>query len=176
MSVFSIKSRVPSLPLDSHHWIADTATLVGDVIVEEKVSIWFGAVIRGDNEKVYIGSGTNIQENCVLHTDKDYPLEIGSNCTVGHGAILHGCMVGDNCIIGMGAIVMNGAKIGNNCILGAGALVTEEKKFIEHNKLILGAPAKVIRDLTAYEIRNISDSATVYQSKMKLFRETLTKL
>ena len=176
MSIFSIESRTPRLPSYGNYWIANTATLVGDIDVEDKVSIWFGAVLRGDNEKIRIGFGTNIQENCVLHTDKDYPLEVGDNCTIGHAAILHGCIIGDNCIIGMGSIIMNGAKIGNNCIVGAGALVTEEKSFLEDNKLILGSPAKVIRGLTRDEMKKISDSAIGYQSKIKSFSDTLNRL
>lgn len=176
MNIFSVDYKVPRFPSSGNYWIAHTATVIGDIKVNENVSIWFGAVLRGDNEKICIGSGTNIQENCTLHTDKDYPLEVGSNCTIGHAAILHGCIIGDNCIVGMGAIIMNGAKIGNNCIIGAGALVTEEKSFLGRNKLILGSPAKVIRDLTKNEIKKISNSAIGYQSKMKLFRDTLIKL
>lgn len=173
MSIFTIDSRFPKLPSTGNYWIADTAVLVGDIELEEKVSVWFGAIIRGDNEKISIGSGTNIQENCVLHTDKDYPLKVGINCTIGHGAILHGCVIGYNCIIGMGAIVMNGANIGNNCIVGAGALITEEKKLLDNNKLILGSPAKVVRDLNIDEVKNISNSAVSYQSKMELFKFNL---
>ena len=176
MSIFSVNSRFPKLPLNGNYWIADTARVVGDIVLEENVSVWFGAVIRGDNEHITIGSGTNIQENCILHTDNDYPLDLGSNCTIGHGAILHGCTIGYNCIIGMGAIVMNGAKIGNDCIIGAGALVTEEKMFMKSNKLILGRPAKVTRDLTLNELQKISESAAGYQSKMKLFRDKLSKM
>ena len=176
MSIFSIGSKAPRLPSNDNYWISDNATVVGDIEVEEKVSIWFGATIRGDNEKIYLGYGTNIQENCMLHTDKDYPLEVGNNCTIGHGAILHGCVIGHNCIIGMGAIVLNGAQIGNNCIIGAGALVTEQKHFLDNNKLILGIPAKVTRDLTADEVKKINDSAIGYQLKMKLFKDTLRSL
>ena len=176
MSIFSIGSRTPILPSNGNYWIADTAAVVGDIEVEEKVSVWFGASIRGDNEKIWLGSGSNIQENCVLHTDKDYPLQIGSNCTIGHGAILHGCVIGFNCIIGMGAIILNGAKIGNNCIVGAGALITEEKNFFESNKLILGSPAKITRDLTAFELRKIYASAIGYQAKMELFKQELSRL
>ena len=173
MSIFSVGFKDSRLPSNDNYWIADSATVVGDIEVEEKVSIWFGAVIRGDNEKICLGYGTNIQENCILHTDNDYPLKVGNNCTVGHGAILHGCVIGHNCIIGMGAIVLNGAHIGNNCIVGAGALVTEQRNFMENNKLILGTPAKVIRDLTAEEVQKINDSAIGYQSKLKLFKDTL---
>ena len=176
MNLFSMNSKAPRLPLTNNYWIADTARLVGDIYLEETVSVWFGAIIRGDNEPISIGSGTNIQENCILHTDNNYPLKVGSNCTIGHGAILHGCTIEDNCIIGMGAIVMNGAQIGKNCIVGARGLVTEEKKFLEKNKLILGIPAKVIRDLTSDELQTINESATSYQSKMRLFRDTLTRL
>ena len=176
MSIFSISSKSPRLPSNDNYWIAHNATVVGDIEVEEKVSIWFGATIRGDNEKIYLGYGTNIQENCILHTDKDYPIEVGNNCTIGHGAILHGCVIGRNCIIGMGAIVLNGARIGDNCIVGAGALVTEQRSFVDTNKLIIGSPAKVTRDLSADEVQEINDSAIGYQSKMKLFKDTLRSL
>ena len=176
MSIFSIESKAPKLPPSGDYWIAENATIVGNIDIEEKVSVWFGASIRGDNEKISIGFGSNIQENCILHTDKDYPLQVGNNCTIGHGAILHGCVIGNNCIIGMGAILLNGAQIGDNCLVGAGALVTEEKNFRVNNKLILGTPAKVIRDLTTDELQSISASAISYQSKMELFKHKLNKV
>ena len=176
MSTFSLDSKVPILPSNDNYWIAESAIVVGDVHIAEKVSVWFGAVIRGDNEKIYIGSGTNIQENCTLHTDNRYPLRVGNNCTIGHGAILHGCVIGNNCIIGMGAIVMNGSRIGNNCVVGAGAIVTEQKIFLDDNKLILGGPAKVTRELTDNELETISNYANDYQSKMELFKQNLSRL
>ena len=173
MTVFSISSTKPKLPSNDKYWIADTASVIGDIELNEFASVWFGATIRGDNERISIGSGTNIQENCILHTDVGYKIQIGNNCTIGHGAILHGCSIGNNCIIGMGAIILNGARLGNNCIVGAGALVTEQKEFLEHGKLILGSPAKVVRDLKENEIKNILESALTYRAKALIFKKEL---
>jgi len=147
------------------HWIADEAVLIGDVLIEEMVSIWFGAVLRGDNERIRIGAGSNVQENTVMHTDPGYPLVVGKGCTIGHKATLHGCEIGDNSLIGMGAIVLNGAKIGRDCLIGAGALVTAGK-VIPDGSLVLGSPAKVVRALDADAIKGLSASALSYQVKM----------
>ena len=176
MSVFSIGSKSPKLPSSDKYWIADSATVIGDVKLREQTSIWFGATVRGDNEKILVGYGSNIQENCVLHNDVGHSTTIGENCTVGHGAILHGCSIGNNCIIGMGAIILNGAKIGENCIVGAGALITEEKAFLDAGKLILGSPARVVRDLKEDDIDNIIKSALIYQSKFLAFKHKINKI
>jgi len=173
VTIFAIGSSYPSVPSSKRYWIADTARVIGSVDLKRDTSVWFGAVIRGDNESVKIDFGTNIQENCVLHTDVGFPLRIGKNCTIGHGAIIHGCSIGDNCIIGMGAIILNGANIGSNCIVGAGALVTEGKDFCESGKLILGAPAKAVRNLKTEEIYGISDSARSYVARSIEFKENL---
>ena len=173
MTIFSIGLRTPDLPSNDEYWIADTASVIGEVELKEQSSVWFGAVIRGDNEKIFVDSGSNIQENCVLHTDLGYPVTIGKNCTIGHGAIIHGCSIGDNCIIGMGSTILNGAVIGNNCVVGAGSLITEQKKFLAGGNLILGSPAKVVRNLNECEIRNIRDSASGYISKAKKIKETI---
>src|SRR5690606_14143710 len=124
-------------------FVAPNAVLVGDVVLGPEVGVWFGVVARGDNERIAIGARSNVQENCVLHTDMGFPLTIGENCTIGHSAILHGCTIGDNSLIGMGATVLNGAKIGKNCLIGANALVTEGKE-IPDNSLVVGAPRKVV--------------------------------
>ena len=173
MTIFSIGSKIPVLPSNNKYWIAKTAVVVGRVELREQTSVWFGATIRGDNEKISVGFGSNIQENCVLHTDLGYPITIGENCTIGHGAILHGCKIGNNCIIGMGTIILNGATIGDNCIVGAGSLITEQKDFLAHGKLILGSPAKVARNLDKHEISNIIESALGYASKASSFKEKM---
>ncbi len=176
MSIFSVETVAPKLPGNGKCWIAKSASIIGNVELNEGTSVWFGAVIRGDNERVSVGTGSNIQDNCVIHTDIGHPVTIGKNCTVGHGAIIHGCSIGNNCIIGMGSIILNGAKIGDNCIVGAGALITEGKIFLENNKLMLGSPGKVVRNLKEEEINNIFDSALGYQAKAGIFKETLKKV
>ena len=142
-------------------WIAPSAVLVGDIVVGAEVGIWFGVVARGDIETITIGARSNIQDNCVLHTDRGHPLVIGENCTIGHAAIVHGCSIGDNTLIGMGATVLNGARIGKNCLIGANALITEGKE-IPDNSMVVGAPGKVIRQIDAEGVRNLAASAERY--------------
>lgn len=142
-------------------YIADNATVCGDVELGKDVSVWYGAVVRGDDEKITIGERTNIQDNCVLHCDEGYPLSVGSGVTVGHGAILHGCSIDDGTLIGMGSVVLNGAKIGKNCLVGAGALVTG-KMDAPDGSMIIGSPAKVKRALTEDEIKDNAHSAAFY--------------
>ena len=138
MPLYSLDGRRPTLPPEGFFWIAPNASVIGDVVVGLDVGIWFGAVLRGDNEPINIGARTNIQESCTLHTDMGSPLSIGEECTIGHNAILHGCAIGEGSLIGMGAIVLNGARIGRGCLVGAGALVTEGKTFDDHS-LIMGS-------------------------------------
>ena len=142
-------------------YISETSAIIGNVDLDENVNIWFGAVLRGDLESIVIGKNTNIQENSVIHTDRDNKVVIGEGCTIGHGAIIHGCEIGNNVLVGMGSIILNGAKIGNNTIIGAGSLVTSNKVF-EDNVLILGNPAKVVRKLTQEEIENNKKSCLNY--------------
>ncbi|MBJ3785971.1 gamma carbonic anhydrase family protein [Devosia sediminis] len=149
-------------------WIAPTAVIVGDVVVGAEVGIWFGVVARGDIETISIGARSNIQENCVLHTDKGFPLTIGENVTVGHAAIVHGCSIGDNTLIGMGATVLNGAVIGKNCLVGANALVTEGK-VIPDNSLVVGAPAKIVRQIDSEGEAALAASADRYVANAKRF-------
>ncbi len=139
------------------YYIAKNATVVGDVVLGEEVNIWYGAVLRGDSGRITVGDGTNIQDNCVLHEET----KIGKNCTVGHGAIVHGCTVGDNCLIGMGAILLNGAVLGDNCIVAAGAVVTG-KTDAPAGSLLMGSPAKVVRELTPEQIAENTHSAAHY--------------
>ncbi len=154
-------------------WVADNATLIGKVVVEADASIWFGAVIRGDNEPIIVGPGTNVQENSVLHTDMGYPLTIGANCTIGHKAMLHGCTIGDGTLIGMGATVLNGAKIGKGCLIGACALITEGKE-IPDGSLVMGSPGKVVRELDETARARLLASAANYQANARRFRAGLT--
>lgn len=142
-------------------WISENAYIIGDVILGNNVSVWFGVVIRGDVAHIEIGNDTNIQDNSVIHSEVGYPTKIGNGVTIGHNSIIHGCEINDNVIIGMGAIVLNGAKIGKNSIVGAGAVVTEDKVF-EDNSLILGVPAKFIRKLDNEEIKRIKKNSESY--------------
>src|SRR6266540_2295826 len=144
MAIFEIEGERPDLPADGRYWIAESATVIGRVRLKRDASIWFGAVLRGDNEWIEVGERSQIQDNATLHTDPGFPLVIGSNCVIGHNVILHGCMIGESSLIGMGAILLNGAKIGKNCLVGAGALITEGKEFPD-NSLIVGAPARATR-------------------------------
>ena len=156
-------------------WVAQSADVLGSVELHDDVSVWFSCVIRGDNETVVIGRGTNIQDASVLHSDKGFPLHIGQYVTVGHRVILHGCTIGSGSLIGMGAIVLNGAKIGPNCLVGAGALVTEGKEFPE-GSMILGSPAKVVKTLTAEQIEGLRQSALNYIDNAKRFSTLLQPL
>ena len=173
--MYSFKEFQPIFPESNNFWIADNASIIGKVEIREKVSIWFGAVLRGDNELIFINEGSNIQENCVLHTDIGYPLTIGRNCTIGHNAILHGATIEDSSLIGMGAIILNGAKIRKNSLVGAGALVTEGKEF-PPNSLIVGKPAKFVRQLTSKEINEVNNSAINYQENSRNFKTYCRKL
>lgn len=141
--------------------IAKNAIIVGDVELDKDVSIWYGAVLRGDVSKITIKKGSNIQDNCVIHGSKDYPTIIGEYVSIGHGAVVHGCKIGDNVLVGMNATILNGAKIGNNCIIGANALITQNKE-IPPNSLVLGVPGKVVRELTEEEIKSIRENAVNY--------------
>ena len=174
MAVYSLDGKEPKLP-HGFHFVADSARVIGDVILEEGAGIWFGAVLRGDNEPITIGAGSNIQENCVLHTDMGFPLTVGKGCTIGHAAILHGCTIGDNSLVGMGATVLNGAKIGENCLIGAGALVTEGK-VIPDNSLVVGSPARVVRTLDAGTADMLKLSASHYVENAKRFAQGLKRL
>jgi carbonic anhydrase/acetyltransferase-like protein (isoleucine patch superfamily) len=172
MPIYALGQKTPQLPRAGTYWVAPDAHVIGDVILAEEVGIWFGAVLRGDNEPISIGARSNVQEGCVLHTDMGFPLSIGANCTIGHRAILHGCVVGDNSLIGMGATILNGVKIGKNCLVGANALVTEGKAFPD-NSLIVGSPARVIRTLDEAAAARITGSAAGYVANWKRFAADL---
>lgn len=173
--IYKLLENNPEFPKYSDFWVAPDANVIGKVRLMAGASVWFGATLRGDNEWIDLGTGSNVQENSVLHTDIGYPLSIGRNCTIGHNAILHGCTIGDQSLIGMGAIVLNGAQIGRNCLIGAGALITEGK-IIPDNSLVVGAPGKVVRGLTEAEIEGLLESAVNYQANMRRFAKGLTAI
>lgn len=172
--IYALDGIKPYFDDEGSTWVAPNASVIGGVHIGANVGIWFGAVIRGDTEKISIGPRSNIQENCVLHTDPGFPLTIGAGCTIGHKALLHGCTIGDNSLVGMGAIILNGAVIGDNCLVGAGALVTERKVF-PAGSLIIGAPAKVARALTEAEIAGIGRSSAHYVENQRRFGKGLNE-
>ena len=171
--IYSLDGIAPQIAADA--WVAPEAVLIGRVILEPEASVWFGAVLRGDNEPIAVGAGSNLQEQTVCHTDMGYPLTIGRDCTVGHKAMLHGCTIGDGSLIGMGATVLNGARIGRNCLIGACALVTEGKE-IPDGSLVMGAPGKVVRMLDDAAIAGLVRAAAVYRDKLARYRTGLTPL
>jgi carbonic anhydrase/acetyltransferase-like protein (isoleucine patch superfamily) len=173
MAIYELDGQGPDLPADGSYFIADTATVIGKVRLKPGASVWFGAVLRGDNEWIELGEGSNIQDNCICHTDAGFPLTIGKNCTIGHNVILHGCTVEDGALVGMGAVVLNGARIGRSSIVGANSVVTTGKQFPE-KCLILGSPAKVIRELTPNQI-SIRD-AEHYQQRIPLYNRGLKRI
>jgi carbonic anhydrase/acetyltransferase-like protein (isoleucine patch superfamily) len=172
MPVYALGEFEPKFPAPDRHWIAPNATVIGKVDLGDEVGIWFGAVLRGDNEPITIGPRTNIQEGVMVHTDPAFPVTIGSDCTIGHHAIVHGCAIGDNSLIGMGATILNGAKIGRNCLVGANALVTEGKEFPD-NSLIVGSPAKAIRTLDEAAAAKLTESARRYVENWKRYSRDL---
>ena len=175
MPLYALQGHKPVAPPAGQYWIAPGAHVIGRVTLGLEVSIWFGAVLRGDNEPIVIGNRSNVQENAVLHVDPGFPITIGEGCTIGHGAIVHGCTLGDNTLVGMGATVLNGARIGSNCLIGAGALVTEGKTFPD-NSLIVGAPARAIRTLDAAALDGIRRAADGYVARVRLYSEGLVRL
>ena len=170
--IYDLEGSAPDV--DAGAWIAPGCHVIGNVTVMDLASVWFGTTIRGDNERITIGVGSNVQENCVLHTDMGFPLDIGINCTIGHKAMLHGCTIGDNSLIGMGATVLNGAIIGKNCLIGAGALITEGK-VIPDGSLVMGI-GKILRDLDAAAIAGLTSSAVNYQQNAARFRAGLKEV
>ena len=173
MAIYQLGEHAPDI--DATAYVADSATLIGKVTLEQDASVWSGATIRGDTERITIGKGSNVQEGTVMHTDMGFPLTIGSNVTIGHQAMLHGCTVGDGSLIGIQAVILNGAKIGKGCLVGAGALVTEGKEFPDYS-LIIGAPAKAVRTLGPEDITRLEMSAASYVARGKLFKSELKKI
>ncbi|MDP1629839.1 MAG: gamma carbonic anhydrase family protein [Caulobacter sp.] len=175
MTVYALSAVAPRLPSEDEYWIAPTASVIGDVVFKKNASIWWGATARGDTDTLTIGENSNVQDGSVLHADAGMPLVIGANVTVGHMVMLHGCTIGDNSLIGIGAIVLNGAKIGRNCLIGAGALIPEGKE-IPDNSLVMGAPGKVVREVSAQQAAVLTGSALHYVENWKRFRRELTQV
>ncbi|MEN5080871.1 gamma carbonic anhydrase family protein [Bosea sp. TWI1241] len=175
MPLYTLDGIAPETPPEGTWWLAPDAHLVGRVRLARDVGVWFGVVMRGDNEWIEIGEGSNVQEGCVLHTDPGCPLQVGPGCTIGHRAILHGCIIGENSLIGMGATVLNKARIGRNCLVGANALVTEGKEFPD-NSLIVGSPAKAIRTLDEAAIAGLRASAANYVARWKQFAAGMKRI
>jgi carbonic anhydrase/acetyltransferase-like protein (isoleucine patch superfamily) len=175
MAIYELDGQGPDLPQDGNYYIADTAVVIGKVRLLKSASVWFGAVLRGDNEWIEVGEGANVQDNSTCHTDPGFPLIIGKNVTVGHNVILHGCTLEDDSLVGMGSIVMNGAKIGRGAVVGAGSVITEGKQFPEYS-LIIGSPARVIRTLTPEQATAMGRAAKSYQIRGPQFKKGLKKI
>jgi len=173
--IYELDGMRPELPEEGGYWVAPTATLIGKVRLRRDASVWFGAVLRGDNEWIELGERSQIQDNATLHTDPGFPMTIGPNCVIGHNVILHGCTIGANSLIGMGAILLNGAKIGRFCIVGANALVTENREFPDYS-LIVGAPAKVVRQLDEAAAVKLLASARHYCENGRRYVAGLRKI
>jgi carbonic anhydrase/acetyltransferase-like protein (isoleucine patch superfamily) len=172
MNVFDLGAASPSLPAADEYWIAPNAVILGKVILKKNASVWFGATLRGDNDPIEIGENSNVQDGSVLHTDTGSPLTIGANVTIGHMVMLHGCTIGDNSLVGIGSIVLNGAKIGRNCLIGANCLITEGKE-IPDNSLVMGAPGKVVREVSAEQAQVLTGSALHYVANWKRYQRDL---
>jgi carbonic anhydrase/acetyltransferase-like protein (isoleucine patch superfamily) len=168
--IWSLDGLSPEI--DPSAWVAPDANLIGRVVIGPEASVWFGAQLRGDNEPIVVGAGSNVQEGCVLHTDMGFPLTIGANCTIGHMAMLHGCSIGEGSLVGMSATILNGARIGRGCLIGAGALVTEGKE-IPAGALVMGSPGRVVRLLDAAGQARLLASAAGYQANARRFRAGL---
>jgi carbonic anhydrase/acetyltransferase-like protein (isoleucine patch superfamily) len=175
MTVYSLGAVSPTLPVMGEYWIAPTASVMGNVILKKNASIWWGSVVRGDNDPIEIGENSNVQDGSVLHTDSGAPLTIGANVTIGHMVMLHGCTIGDGSLIGIGAIVLNGARIGRNCLIGAGALITEGKE-IPDNSMVMGAPGKVVREIGEQHAVILQASALHYVENWKRYVRDLTSV
>jgi carbonic anhydrase/acetyltransferase-like protein (isoleucine patch superfamily) len=175
MAIYELAGVRPEFPADGQYWIADTAVVIGRVRLKSEASVWWNAVLRGDNEWIELGERSQIQDNSTLHTDPGLPLTIGRGCVIGHSVVLHSCTIGDGSLIGMGAILLNGARIGTNCVVGAGAVVTEGKSFPD-NSLVVGAPARVIRTLDEKAAAMIAVGADIYVRRWKQYAGTLKKI
>ncbi|WP_338765555.1 gamma carbonic anhydrase family protein [Massilia sp. METH4] len=173
MTIYQLGEDAPELHPSA--FVADSATVIGKVTLAANSSVWYGATLRGDNERITIGENSNVQENTVMHTDMGYPLTIGRDVTIGHQAMLHGCTIGDGALVGIQAVILNGAKIGKGCLVGAGALVTEGKEFPD-NVLIIGSPAKAVRELTADDVARLKGAADSYVERAQLYKTNLKKI
>ena len=175
MAIFELDGEAPDLPADGRYWIADSAIVIGRVRLKTDASVWFNAVLRGDNEWIELGERSQIQDNATLHTDMGFPLTIGPDCVIGHNVVLHGCTIARNSLIGMGAVVLNGARIGKNCLVGAGAVVTEGKEFPD-NSLIVGTPARALRTLDEKVAQAITRDADIYVQRWQQYGKGLKRI
>lgn len=175
MAIYELNGQAPEVPADGRYWVAETAALIGRVRLLSQTSVWFGAVLRGDSEWIELGTRSQIQDNCTLHTDPGFPLTIGADCVIGHNVVLHGCTIGDNSLVGMGAILLNGSRIGRNCLVGAGALITEGKQFPD-NSLIVGSPARAVRTLDDEAKRMIAAGAESYVRRSQDYARALKRI
>jgi carbonic anhydrase/acetyltransferase-like protein (isoleucine patch superfamily) len=173
MAIYELDGVKPQCDADS--WVAESAVVIGNVVMKKGASVWFGATLRGDNDPIIIGENSNVQDGSVLHTDVGQPLEIGRDCTIGHMVMLHGCTIGANTLIGIGSIILNGAKIGKNCLIGANSLITEGK-VIPDGSMVMGAPGKVVRELTEQQVQMITGSAHHYAENWKRYAKGLRKI
>lgn len=175
MPLYELGGIRPELPEEGAYWIAPDAHVMGRVILRRNASVWFGSVLRGDNEAIELGEGSNVQDGCVLHTDPGYPLTLGANCTVGHMVMLHGCTIGEGSLIGIGATVLNGVKIGRGCVIGAHSLIPEGKEFPDRS-LVMGAPGRIVRELSEEEAAQYNYAAAHYVENWKRYARDLKPL
>jgi carbonic anhydrase/acetyltransferase-like protein (isoleucine patch superfamily) len=168
MALYELEGTRVATPGEGRYWVAPTAVVIGKVIIEEDASIWFGSILRGDNEPIRLGARSNIQEGCVLHTDPGYPLTIEPDCTIGHMAMLHGCTIGRASLIGIGSIILNGTRIGEECLIGANTLIAEGKE-IPPRSMVLGSPGKIVRTLTDEDVARFAGAAGRYVKNWKRF-------
>jgi carbonic anhydrase/acetyltransferase-like protein (isoleucine patch superfamily) len=173
MALYELDGTRVATPGEGRYWVAPTAVAIGKVIIEEDASIWFGSVLRGDNEPIRLGARSNLQEGCVLHTDPGFPLTIGSDCTIGHMVMLHGCSIGRGSLVGIGSIILNGVKIGEECLIGANTLITEGKE-IPPRSMVLGSPGRIVRQLSDEDVERIGGAAKRYASNWKRFAAGMT--
>jgi carbonic anhydrase/acetyltransferase-like protein (isoleucine patch superfamily) len=173
--IYELDGQKPEFPEPDRYWVAPNATLIGKVRLKLDSSVWFGAVLRGDNEWIELGERSQIQDNATLHTDPGFPMTIGPDCVIGHNVILHGCTIGAKSLVGMGAIMLNGSRVGENCLVGAGALITEGKTFPD-NSLIVGAPARAVRTLDVKAMQMIAHGAGIYVRRFKQYATGLKQI
>jgi carbonic anhydrase/acetyltransferase-like protein (isoleucine patch superfamily) len=172
MALYELEGHRVAVPANGNYWVAENAVLVGQISIEEDVSVWFNTVARGDNEPIHIGARSNVQDGCVLHTDPGFPLTIGPEATIGHMAMLHGCSIGRGALIGIGAVVLNGAKIGDECLIGAGALIPEGKE-IPARSVVFGSPGKIVREVGERELERMRWGVELYVNRWKAYARSL---